>query len=304
MKLAIIGPGALGTFLAGILGKDHDILLLGRRDVDLNSVRVSGNTTVECEVEYTTDASKLTRYQYILLCTKSYDTEQAVEEIHPYINNDARVVSLQNGLNNELLISKYVDPHKIIGGVTSQGITYESLGHVIHAGEGDTYIGLYPHGKDEYVSRFAEFLRNTVLEVEVVDNIYGYIWQKVIVNACINPLTALTGLKNGALLEDQELRGLMEKICHESHSVAIKETTLPNDDPLREVERVASLTAENRSSMLQDIQRHRKTEIDCINGAVVDMAKKIGIETPLNHMLYALIKGRELYFKQKTTGKN
>lgn len=293
MKLGIIGPGALGTFLAGMIGQYHEVLLLGRKDIPLNRIRIRGNTNVEMEVRYTCDPSELVQCEYVIFCTKSYDTKPAMESISGYISPDSGVVSLQNGLNNERIISELVDPERIIGGVTSHGITYLSPGEVFHAGQGDTYLGLYPSGTNEYVHGFTRILKEAGMEVKVVDNINGHIWQKGIVNACINPLTALTGLTNGALLEHKELHELMKRVCYESRDVAIKQTALPSDDILKEVERVAAMTAENHSSMLQDIQRGRKTEIDCINGAIVDAGNTVGIDTPLNHILHTLVKGRE-----------
>ncbi len=294
MKIGIIGPGALGTFLAGIIGQDHEVILLGRKDLPLNRVRISGKTDVESSIQYSINPSDLTPCIYMIFCTKSYDTKQAVELVRPHISPDTGVISLQNGLNNERIISEFVDPERVIGGVTSHGITYRSPGEVFHAGQGYTYLGLYPKGTNEHVYGFAHILQEAGMKVEMVDNIYGHIWQKVIVNACINPLTALTGLKNGVLLEHRELRDFMEKVCYESRDVAIKHTDLPDDDILKEVERVAEMTADNHSSMLQDIQRGRRTEIDCINGAIVDAGKSVGAETPLNHLLQTLVKGREL----------
>ncbi len=303
MKIAIVGPGALGTFLAGVLGKHNEVVLLGRDELDLSRVHVRGHTEVDSDVDYTTDTSSLTDRDHIILCTKSYDTEQAMKSIHPYIGDDAKVVSLQNGLKNERIISRYVRPDQVIGGVTSNGITYESPGNVIHAGEGDTLMGLYPKGKNKSVIRLADRLIKGGLDVKVVDSIYGYIWQKVIVNACINPISALTGLKNGALLKNEGLYSLMERVCSESYDVAIKETELPSDTPMEEVKRVASLTADNKSSMLQDIERKRKTEIGCINGAIVTVGEKMGADTPLNRTLYSLVKGRELSFQRLESDK-
>ncbi len=293
MKVAVVGPGALGTFLAGIIGQYEDVLLLGRIDHEIQRISIRGRTSVESDIRYTTDIERLADCRYILLCTKSYDTRQAMGSICEQIDDDARVVSLQNGLKNERIISRYVAKDRVIGGVTSHGVTYESPGNVFHAGEGETYLGLYPGGVDGSVDEFASLLRNGGLEVTTVDNIYSYIWQKVIVNASINPLTALTGLKNGALLEHGDLNELMKAVCEESYRVAREETDLPGKHPLDEVETVASRTAENRSSMLQDIERDRRTEIDCINGAIVDVGAKVGVDTPLNRTLYALVKGRE-----------
>ncbi len=293
MKIGVVGPGALGTFLSGVLGSKNEIMLLGKNDIELNQVEVRGMSEIKSKVNYSTDPAVLSDVFYVLLCTKSYDTENSIKMISSHIKDDTCILSLQNGLKNEEIISHYVNKNNVIGGVTTHGITYEKPGLVTHAGVGETLIGSYPTGINERVEEMAGILTDSGIKTEITDNIYGYIWKKVIINAGINPITALTGLKNGAIIDKNYLRSLMKEVCLEAARVAEHEVDVPGGDPVEETEKVAISTAENRSSMLQDVERRRRTEVDCITGAIIDVGEKVGVSTPLNRVLYSLIKGKE-----------
>lgn len=293
MKIGIVGPGSLGTFLAGKIGRMNQVVLYGRKDLSLNEVEISGETQLKIDVKYTTDPNSLYGLEYVIICTKSFQTEQVMKDIHEYLNKKTMVVSLQNGLKNEKIISKFVGKDRVIGGITENGITFERYGKVIHAGKGETIIGPYGERFKSKVKKFSEILNDAGIENKVSDNIYGHIWKKVIINAGINPITALNSLKNGAIIEDRNLFSLMEYICEESVKVAKCEVVLPGDDPFKEAVKVAKNTSENKSSMLQDVENKRKTEIDCINGAIVSVGNKHGVDTPYNRTMVYLIKSLE-----------
>lgn len=293
MKIGIIGAGVMGTFLGGILGKYNDVLIVGKHDKEISEIEISGKTNVKVNVDYTTDHSRLKNSELIIICTKSYDTREAISEINSYITDSALVLSLQNGLDNEKIISDYVEEKNVIGGITGLGVTYLEDGKVKHAGKGETIIGKYKAKNDRKIFDIKEVLEKSGLEVSVSDNIYGHIWKKVIINSSINPITALTGLKNGALLEQNNLHELLKIVCLESTKIAKEEVDLPSENMVEETEKIAKMTSENKSSMLQDIENKNKTEIECINGAIVSKGKKFGISTPYNETLFNLIKGKE-----------
>lgn len=293
MKIGIIGAGAMGTFLGGILGRQNDVLIVGKHSDDINQIEISDKTTLKVEVKYTNDHSKIENQELIIICTKSYDTRNAMEDIKDYLNESMYILSLQNGLENEKIISNYVNSDKVIGGITGLGVTYLEPGKVKHAGQGETIIGKYMVENDEMVFKIKDMLESSGLNISVSDNIYSHIWKKVIINSSINPITALTGLENGSLVRYDYLNQILKKVCLESTKVAEKEVELPVEDMVEETEKIAELTAENKSSMLQDIENKNKTEIECINGAVVSIGEKLGIDTPYNQTLYSLIKGKE-----------
>ncbi len=293
MRIAVIGPGALGTFLAGTLASDNELILFGRRELEMGQVEVQGQTDIKEKVVYTTDSSYLKNADILILCTKSYDTKGAMEDIHSRINDEAYLVSFQNGLMNESIMAEYVGEDRVVGGVTSHGFTLIDDGKVIHTGLGDMIIGKYPEGHDVIVDDIAAIFARAGLCTDTTENIYGYIWKKVIINAGINPITALTGLKNGRILQVPNLRWLMGMVCNESAEVARTQVELPGVEVTEAAEGVARATAENVSSMLQDIKNNRRTEIDCINGAIIDIGAEVGLETPFNRCLYSLVKAKE-----------
>ncbi len=293
MDIAIVGPGAMGTFLAGTLGQNEEVLLIGKQKGHTTEIEINGETELKTTVRYTTDYSDIRDKDLVILCTKSYGTKAAMKDISTCIHEDARVLSLQNGLKNEEIISEFVTEERVIGGITSHGFLYIEPGNVMHTGIGKTVIGVYPEGAGEDIKDVFTVLDKAGLKVEITDNIKGHIWKKIIVNSGINPITALTGLKNGHILKRDYLRYIMREVCSEAAAIARTEVTLPGGDPLDEAEQVALSTAENRSSMLQDVEHKRRTEIDCINGAVIEVGMKKGLETRYNKILYELVKGRE-----------
>jgi len=293
MKFGVVGPGSLGSYLAGLLSKENEVHLIGRRELNIENIKISGLLDLNTDVNYSKDPEDLSSSDCIIICTKSYDTEEAIEDISHHIDEETYILSLQNGLDNEKIISRYVGENRVIGGVTSIGITFIEPGHIKLAGDGDTYIGIFPEGGNKFITDLAKVFNRAGIKTHTTDNIYGHIWKKVIINSGINPLTALTGLKNGEILESDDAHDLLIKTCKESARVALEEVSLPEGDPVKETENVAELTGENRSSMLQDIENKRKTEIDCINGAVCRTGKKLGIKTPYNKALTALVKAKE-----------
>ncbi len=296
MEIGVIGAGAMGTFLSGILGRDHPVDLLGRKDRDIKTIEITGETSLESSVNYTVDPSDFSNEDLIIVCTKSFDTEEAIGTLSEYISSDSLVLTLQNGLENEEIISDYVGKSRTIGGVTSHGITFKKPGKVKHAGKGDTIIGPYPKGLDERLKRVknvSEEFNTCGLETKISENIVGHIWKKAIINSAINPLTALTEVKNGLLVDDPDLFELMKNTALESYHVAERYVDLPVDDVVDETMKVAEQTSENISSMLQDKMKGNKTEVEQINGALVDKGKRYDISTPINKVLYRLIKGME-----------
>ncbi|GAF76047.1 unnamed protein product, partial [marine sediment metagenome] len=132
------------------------------------------------------------------------------------------------------------------------------------------------------------------IHTEISSNIMRALWSKVLVNVGINPLTALTGLRNGELLDHPEIRQVMKRAVEEAMMVAQSlGIEMEFDNPVEKVYEVAEATAANRSSMLQDVERGRKTEIDALNGAIVELGRRIGVDTPVNETLVAAVKGLE-----------
>jgi len=293
MKIGIVGPGAIGTFLAGVLGRENDVDLVGRKPLDIKKIEVIGKTKLETEVNYTDSVESLSDKELVIVCTKSFDTEKAMASLSDHLSSDSPVLSLQNGLNNEEIIADFVGERKTIGGITSNGVTYLEPGKVKHAGKGKTVIGQYPRGKNEKVEKVCSIFNKAGLETTIDENILVKIWEKVIINSGINPITAILKIKNGVLVEDEYLTHLMEETVKESAAVAENYVDLDKEKMVEETKNVAERTSDNLSSMLQDIKNEKRTEVEQINGAIIEKAGEVGISSPVNKVLYNLIKGLE-----------
>jgi len=290
MKIGIVGPGAIGTFLAGILGKENEVHLFGRKALDINKIEISGETELKVSVNYTDSVESLSDKELIIICTKSFDTADAMNSISDHLFRGSMVLSLQNGLKNEEIISDFVGEERTIGGITSHGVTYIEEGKVKHAGKGETVIGPYPEGRDKKVEKVCSVFNHAGMKTTLGENILVEIWRKAVINSGINPITAIVGVKNGVLLEDEFLTGLMEDTVLESAEVAKKYVDLDKEKVLKETKKVAERTSDNLSSMLQDIKNEKRTEVEQINGAIIEKAATEE-EIRVNKVLYRLVKG-------------
>ncbi len=290
MKIGIVGPGAIGTFLTGIFGKENDVHLLGRRTLDIGEIEIIGETELKTSVNYTDSVGSLSDKELIIICTKSFDTADAINSISDHLSRDAMVLSLQNGLKNEEIISDFVGKERTIGGITSHGVTYIEEGKVKHAGKGETVIGSYPEGRSKKVEKVCSVFNDVGLKTTLSENILKEIWRKAVINSGINPITALLGVKNGVLLEDEFLTSLMEDTVLESAEVAENYVDLDKKKALKETIKVAERTSDNLSSMLQDIKNDNRTEVEQINGAIIEKAASEDTIT-VNKVLYRLVKG-------------
>jgi 2-dehydropantoate 2-reductase len=300
MKILVFGAGALGGFVGAILSQKFDVTLYGKEDkmlpIQNSGLRITGVTEMVAKpkVAFLYQDLKDQDYDLIIITVKAYDTDSAMNIITEIIGQKTMVLSLQNGLDNEVKIAKAVGEQRTLGGVTSHGLTFMVPGHVHHAGMGETKIGELDGEESDRIKEITHALTSVGIETKISRRIKKEIWIKGIVNAGINPITALTRLKNGYLLKIPYLENLLEDTCMECVEVAKSDgVDLSDCDAIEKTKNVARLTAQNRSSMLQDIERGRKTEIDSINGRIVEIGKKHGIETPINSTLVSLIKGME-----------
>jgi 2-dehydropantoate 2-reductase len=197
-------------------------------------------------------------------------------------------------MGNVEAIAEILGNANIIAGTTAHGATMLGPGRMKHAGSGKTIIGELSGIKTSRLEAIANVFNQAGLETEISDNVFGLLWDKLLVNVGINALTAITGLQNGRLVEIPELKEILEIAVSEGWEVAkTKGIKLNFEDPVAHTKAVCIATAENRSSMLQDVLNHRKTEIQMINGAILKEGQNLGIKTPVNMVLVNLIKNIE-----------
>ena len=299
----MIGPGAMGSLFGGLLSRaGEELWLVGYRKEQVETICSVGLTLEEkgksqiIPMKATPDVTSVEKADLVIFFVKTYDTERAVSDSLVLEKEDTVFLTLQNGLGNEEAICKKIDRKKVMLGVTGHGATLLRPGHVRHAGWGKTFVGELDHRITDRATRIAQMFCKAGIETEASPNIHDQVWGKLVVNAGINALTALTGFKNGQLLDYPETARLMERLVFEAAQVARRKGVHIEEDPIEKVRKAAEATRENRSSMGQDFDHRRRTEIDAINGAVVREAQALGIPVPFNQAVTDLVKAIEKSF--------
>ena len=303
MKTVIMGAGAMGSLFGGLLALGgEEVWLVDIWKEHIDTIRSKGLVLEEkgkaqpIPIHATTEVASVGKADLVLIFVKTYHTEKAVSDARVLQKESTVFLTLQNGLGNEETICKHIDRKKVLLGVTGQGATLLGSGQIRHAGWGKTYVGELDHQMTDRAVRMAQMFCSAGIETETSPNIHDHVWGKLLVNVGVNALTALTGFKNGQLLDYPETTRLMERLVFEAAEVARKKGVHIEEDPIEKVRKAIEATRENRSSMGQDFDHRRKTEIDAINGAVVREAQPLGISVPFNQAVTDLVKAIEKSF--------
>jgi len=311
MHFLLVGPGALGCLLSSIISKglaDNDTLTL----LDYNADRAKkltgegidyhlGEQLVKVPVTAISDPKQLDTVDIVLFCVKSYDVAESLEFCKPILSKRTLLIFMQNGISH-LDVQEHLHETTAAFGTTTEGATLLGPGQVRHAGSGVTYLGfLEPPNKEskELLQKTHNVLTAGGLQVYLTDSILSRLWAKLFVNAGINALTAILGCKNGELLTLPGIDKRMKAAVDEAILIARKRKIPIMDEPYQATRLVCHKTAQNISSMLQDVRKKRRTEIDAINGAVVTLGKLSGIDTPENNLLCEQIKALEDGYDQQ-----
>ncbi len=316
MEILIAGTGALGTLFAARLSQaGHNVTMLGTWKEGIASLQKDGARIVDSggnetafKVHATDDPRECVGAKHALVLVKAWQTERAARQLSECLADDGLAVTLQNGIGNcetlsqvlndlateftekkreknsalsEVSVAKY---SRVALGSTTTGATLIAPGVARAGGEG--IVSIQRHEK---INSIESALTSAKFNVHLVEDAQSLVWGKLVINAAINPLTALLRVPNGELLNRPSAREMMARLAREVAEVARAEKiTLPFDDPVAIAEEVARKTAANQSSMLQDVLRNAPTEIDAICGAVVEIGRKHNIETPVNHACWQL----------------
>jgi 2-dehydropantoate 2-reductase len=294
MDILIVGTGALATlFAARLTEAGHSATMLGAWKAGLDALRSNGARIVNADgtesaykVHVADDPRGCKDVKQALVLVKAWQTEIIADQLKECLAEDGLVVTLQNGLGNYETLTRRLGPARVALGVTTTGATLLGPGSVRAGGEG--VISIERH---QAIGPMEEALKSARFNVQLVDDAQSLVWGKLVINAAINPLTALLGVPNGELLEKPSAREVMSALAHEVADVAMAEhIRLPFSDPVKAAEEVARKTSANHSSMLQDIQRGAPTEIDAICGAVVGIGRRHNVGTPANWACWHLVK--------------
>lgn len=305
MKIAVVGAGSLGCLYGGHLAASgQDVWLLHHREAHAEAlqdrgIRIRGARKDEVAskapitVNATTDAAEVGVADLVIILVKAHQTAQALDDHRGCIGPETIVMTLQNGLRNYDLLRDRFGDRRAVGGVAYQGGVMVEPGVVNQSSRGHSVIG---GPNSDAVERVRHAFEVANLEIVSVDDPTSHIWNKQLVSLAIKPLAALTRLTNDGLVADDGLCEVMDAILTEASAIADAEgidvdaTGVVNE--LRETFGGES-NGGHTSSMLQDVEASQKTEIDEINGAIVDIADEHGIDVPTNRALTELVRGLE-----------
>ncbi|MHA1109813.1 MAG: ketopantoate reductase family protein [Promethearchaeota archaeon] len=318
MTIYILGMGAIGSlFAAHLVTNGYKVVGLCRGEqFDVISSRgltyvpykgeevvipIDQNFQVYSDLRHPEcNFSEYQRFDWVFVTSKVYSLESLLHTYSEMISYNGYIVLVQNGIGNEELVSKILPNVRIYRTLTTNGALLESPGRVRHTGPGYTKIG-YPQTntlREDIPKSFAlwVYLKNSPLFASIDREIDVLLWEKIFVNIGINAIASIYDIPNGGLIETQERKNLMQDAITEAWNVAKAMNISVDETPNRYIEftyDVCAKTKPNRNSMLQDLDKGRKTEIDFINGKIVEYGKEFDIPTPVNSDLTQQIKKLE-----------
>jgi 2-dehydropantoate 2-reductase len=301
VRVCIVGCGAVGSIFAANLARLDDVEVwaydLAREHVEAinaNGLRLSGAGEVVGSVRATSDPGEVPACDFGIVATKAMHTEPAIAATAAAFA-DGSVCSVQNGIGNEEALAEHVP--RVIRGTTFPAGRVVEPGHVQWDVKGDTTIGPFEPSPPPFqeVERLAEACSRAGLPTEAVSDARGPQWRKLIFNAATNPVGALTGLTHGRVCENPGLRRLVTGLVDEGKAVAAAQGIELDADPEELIDHAAKpeVAYDHKASMLQDVEAHRATEIDYLNGGIVRFGREHGVPAPLNEAILALVKGLE-----------
>lgn len=300
MKICVLGCGAVGSIFAAHLGRLKDVEVYALdiwqehvKAINQKGLRLSGAAELTGRIRAATEASDLPPCDYGIVATKSIHTRAAIERAARLFGEHSAVCSVQNGVGNEEILAEHVK--FVIRGTTFPAGHVLEPGHVSYDIAGDTWIGPFEPSNTpmDMVRALAETLTRAGMNTVALEDARGAQWTKLIFNASTNPVGALTRLHHGAATRFPPTSELFNALIEEGVAVARAHGIKLHGAPRELVEKGAKAPGKHRASMLQDIEAGRPTEVDFLNGAIVEWGKKRGVPTPLNQALWALVKGLE-----------
>jgi 2-dehydropantoate 2-reductase len=299
-RVCVIGAGVIGSLFAGHLGRVAEVSVLTRRRehadaLNADGIRVSGRSDVHADVAASDDPDAIAPFDLGIVATKATGLDDAANALEGRFP-DATMMTVLNGLGAEEVVRARGD-WPIISAVTFMSGTRHSDTHVEYILDTETWLGPYEETPFERVQEAAALIVSSGLKAEALPDLRPAQWSKLIFNATVNSVAALTGLPHdphfAAEQEESDLGHLVHDLVDEGKAVAAAAGIELHDDPWEMNVLATQRGSAHYPSMLEDVQAQRRTEIDLITGALVREAEKVGVEVPLHTAMYRLIKARE-----------
>jgi len=303
MKITIAGgAGAMGSIFGGrLFQKGHDVILYDVSDNAVQKINEDGlriidknDKTEVINVKASTDPSKAENSDVLIIFTKCFHTETALRSLQPFLSKNTQILSLQNGWGNAQTISEVTGKENLLIGVNYVSGTTLEPGYVKQVGNPLAYIGRWNKPADAFTHHFSEILSQTGVQTQASDNVITEIWKKLALNVVSLPTAALLKFKAHLLMANDAIIRLMDKLLLETIAVAkAQQIQLDYEERRAAIHNLLKNAVGARGSMLQDAEARRKTEIDVINGAIVEAGRQFNIPTPFNECMLLLIRSME-----------
>lgn len=301
-RVAVMGAGAVGCYFGGMLaragapvtfiGRKHHVDAMNEKGLFIDSINFQENVAVKA----TTDPSTIRGSQIVLFCVKATDNEATAKSIAPHLDRDATLISLQNGPDNVPRIRE-ASGLEALAAVVYVGAEMVSPGRVKHTARGELIIGPFPRFDPQSATasidlqRIVRLFQQAKVPCVVSEIIELEIWKKLIINCALNAVSALGQARYLAIVSNPFMRDVIHQAVAETIAVAgAIGVDLSGRDWTEEIWRLAHATPHVISSTAQDIARDKLTEIDSFNGYIAQRGKELGISTPVNQTLHALVK--------------
>jgi 2-dehydropantoate 2-reductase len=300
LKFCIVGCGAIGSVIGAHLARltDVEVYAYDTSEENISAIKerglqISGAAEFTAKLHATSRPREIPRCDFGVFATKSLHTRAAIEQTAHIFGSSSAVCSVQNGIGNEEIIAEHVK--QVIRGATTMAAHLAGPGHAVLEFYSDLWIGPFEPTGTPYacVEQFAEILNRSGLRVVPLRDARGAQWTKLIFNAAVNPVGALTRLHHGAATRFPPTGALYEALLQEGESVARALGITLHGDARHMIAEGASARGKRNASMLMDILAERQTEVDFVNGAIADWGEKLGVPVPLNRAIWQLMKGLE-----------
>jgi 2-dehydropantoate 2-reductase len=296
MKVGVMGTGAVGGYYGGLLARAGVPVVFVGRSAQVALLRHGGlrlQTRAFDErvpVQAGDDPAVLAGCPLVLCCVKSGGTETAAEQMAPHLQAGTVVLSLQNGVDNAERLARRLPQARVVAAVVYVAAEMPAPDHVRHHGRGELVLARWPAapGRATPDDVSALFARAGV-PVELADDVAAALWSKLVLNCAYNAVSAITRLPYGRLVHGEEMERVMRDVVGECQAVA-RASGVALPDPWPAVERIAATMPAQLSSTAQDLMRGKPSEIDHLNGFVVRRGEALGVSTPTNRVLLALVK--------------
>lgn len=300
MKICAVGCGAVGSLFAAHLARLEDVEVYAYdvwaehvKTINEKGLRLSGQAEFTTQLHASTNAEEIPGCDYGIVATKAIHTRSAIENTAHLFDHESAVCSVQNGVGNEEILAEHVK--YVIRGTTFPAGHVIEPGHVGFDIRGDTWIGPFEPSNTpmDRVRKLADVLTRAGMHTLAMEDARGAQWTKLIFNASTNPVGALAQLHHAAATFFEPTGQLFNDLIDEGVAVAKALEIELDHDPREMVKMGANAPGKHKASMFQDVLAERQTEVDFMNGAIVEWGKKVGVPTPLNQAMWALIKGLE-----------